>query len=77
MCPMQSDWFGVGDFGGSQFRNVDRSVVTKFLHVHPADYSTMKVQVLWKLWVYKCTMREAMLIYEQLQQKLTRGKRKR
>ncbi|KAJ4813012.1 RNA ligase isoform 1 [Rhynchospora pubera] len=49
MCPTQSDWFGVGDFGGSQFRNVDRSVLTKFLHVHPTDYSTMKLQELIRL----------------------------
>ncbi|KAF3330233.1 hypothetical protein FCM35_KLT05564 [Carex littledalei] len=49
MCPTQSDWFGVGDFSSSQFRNVDRSVLTKFLHVHPADYSTMKLQELIRL----------------------------
>ncbi|KAF3320443.1 hypothetical protein FCM35_KLT15139 [Carex littledalei] len=49
MCPTQSDWFGVGDFGASPFCNVDCLALTKFLHVHPSDYSTMKLQEMVRL----------------------------
>lgn len=38
-CPDHSDWYD------SHSRNADRSVLTKFLQVHPADYSTAKLQV--------------------------------
>jgi hypothetical protein len=44
MCPDHSDWFGTGGLD-AQSRNADRSVVTKFLQAHPADYATMKLQV--------------------------------
>lgn len=43
-CPDHSDWFGV-EAGGTHSRNADRSVLTKFLHAHPADFSTTKLQV--------------------------------
>jgi hypothetical protein len=44
MCPDHSDWFGNGGLD-AQSRNVDKSVVTKFLQAHPADYATKKLQV--------------------------------
>ncbi|PPR81393.1 hypothetical protein GOBAR_AA39324 [Gossypium barbadense] len=37
-CPDHSDWCD------SHSRNADRSVLTKFLQAHPADYSTAKLQ---------------------------------
>ncbi|WVZ03730.1 hypothetical protein V8G54_024536 [Vigna mungo] len=42
-CPSQLDWFGTH---GADYhsRNVDRSVLSKFLQAHPADYSTKKLQ---------------------------------
>ncbi|KAH9700796.1 tRNA ligase 1 [Citrus sinensis] len=43
-CPDHSDWFGV-EAGGTHSRNADRSVLTKFLHAHPADFSTTKLQL--------------------------------
>ncbi|KAJ3670139.1 hypothetical protein LUZ60_010463 [Juncus effusus] len=49
MCLNDSDWFGVGEFGSSQFKNMDKSVLTKFLNSHPADYSTMKLQEMMRL----------------------------
>ncbi|GAB4854981.1 hypothetical protein Ancab_023568 [Ancistrocladus abbreviatus] len=47
-CPDYADWFGkeAGDFHS---RNVDRSVLTKFLQAHPADNSTAKLQELIRL----------------------------
>ncbi|CAN1281665.1 tRNA ligase 1 [Linum perenne] len=42
-CPNSVDWFGI-DSSEAHSRNADRSVVTKFLQAHPADYSTTKVQ---------------------------------
>ncbi|KAK7404678.1 hypothetical protein VNO78_05634 [Psophocarpus tetragonolobus] len=42
-CPDYSDWFGTGG-GDYHSRNVDRSVLSKFLQSHPADYSTKKLQ---------------------------------
>jgi len=44
MCPDHSDWFGNGGLD-AQSRNADKSVVTKFLQAHPADYATKKLQV--------------------------------
>ncbi|KAG1368834.1 tRNA ligase 1 [Cocos nucifera] len=44
MCPDYSDWFGNGDVGVYS-RNADRSVLSKFLQAHPADYATVKLQV--------------------------------
>lgn len=43
-CPDYSDWYGT-DGADIHSRNVDRSVVSKFLQAHPADYSTKKLQV--------------------------------
>lgn len=48
MCPDHSDWFGTGGLD-AQSRNADRSVVTKFLQAHPADYATMKLQEMIRL----------------------------
>ncbi|KAK9124336.1 hypothetical protein Sjap_013938 [Stephania japonica] len=42
-CPYHSDWFGDGS-GDAHSRSADKSVVSKFLQAHPADYSTTKVQ---------------------------------
>ncbi|CAJ1979353.1 unnamed protein product [Sphenostylis stenocarpa] len=42
-CPGYSDWFGT-DGADYHSRNVDRSVLSKFLQAHPADYSTKKLQ---------------------------------
>ncbi|CAL1403373.1 unnamed protein product [Linum trigynum] len=42
-CPDSVDWFGI-DSRETHSRNADRSVVTKFLQAHPADYATTKVQ---------------------------------
>lgn len=47
-CPDNSDWFGV-EGGGTHSRNADRSVVSKFLQAHPADYSTKKLQEMVRL----------------------------
>jgi hypothetical protein len=44
-CPNYTDWF-VKEGGDAHSRNDDRSVVSKFLQSHPADYSTTKLQVL-------------------------------
>ena len=43
-CPNYVDWFRNGSVG-SHSRNADRSVVSNFLLAHPADFSTMKLQV--------------------------------
>ncbi|KAF6134722.1 hypothetical protein GIB67_002123 [Kingdonia uniflora] len=42
-CPDYSEWLGTGS-GDAHSRNVDRSVVSKFIQAHPADYSTTKFQ---------------------------------
>ncbi|KAI3893597.1 hypothetical protein MKW92_052267 [Papaver armeniacum] len=42
-CPNFVDWFGDGS-GDANVRNVDRSVVSKFLQAHPSDYATTKLQ---------------------------------
>ncbi|CAN1281672.1 tRNA ligase 1 [Linum perenne] len=47
-CPNSVDWFGI-DSSEAHSRNADRSVVTKFLQAHPADYSTTKVQEIIRL----------------------------
>ncbi|PKA45602.1 hypothetical protein AXF42_Ash010941 [Apostasia shenzhenica] len=47
ICPDQSDWFGDGGIAHS--RNADRSVLSKFLQAHPADYSTTKLQEMIRL----------------------------
>jgi len=43
-CPDHVDWLG-REAGDAHSRIADRSVVTKFLQAHPADYSTRKLQV--------------------------------
>ncbi|XP_026662373.2 tRNA ligase 1 isoform X2 [Phoenix dactylifera] len=48
MCPDYSDWFGNGDVGVLS-RNADRSVLSKFLQAHPADYATVKLQEMIRL----------------------------
>uniref|UniRef100_A0A7N1A6Z7 tRNA ligase phosphodiesterase domain-containing protein n=1 Tax=Kalanchoe fedtschenkoi TaxID=63787 RepID=A0A7N1A6Z7_KALFE len=45
--PDQSDWFGIE--GHSQPKNADRSVASKFLQAHPADYTTSKLQEMIRL----------------------------
>jgi hypothetical protein len=35
----------VDTFLDAQFKNADKSVVTKFLQAHPTDYATKKLQV--------------------------------
>ncbi|XP_048233703.1 tRNA ligase 1-like isoform X2 [Ricinus communis] len=47
-CPDHTDWFGI-DGGDTHSRNADRSVVTKFLQAHPADFSTTKFQEMIRL----------------------------
>ncbi|KAM3202312.1 tRNA ligase 1 [Capsicum annuum] len=47
-CPNYLDWFGDDD-SGSHSRNADRSVVSKFLQSHPADFSTRKLQEMVRL----------------------------
>lgn len=44
-CPNYLDWFG-NEGSEPHSRNADRSVLTKFLQAHPADFSTRKLQVL-------------------------------
>lgn len=48
MCPDHSDWFGNNGLD-AQFRNADKSVVTKFLQAHPTDYATKKLQEMIRL----------------------------
>uniref|UniRef100_A0A1D1ZEG4 Glutamate-ammonia-ligase adenylyltransferase n=2 Tax=Anthurium amnicola TaxID=1678845 RepID=A0A1D1ZEG4_9ARAE len=48
MCPDNSDWFGSGTIAAHS-RNVDRSVLSKFLQAHPADFSTAKLQEMVRL----------------------------
>ncbi|RDY09341.1 tRNA ligase 1, partial [Mucuna pruriens] len=47
-CPDYSDWFGT-DAADFHSRNADRSVLSKFLQAHPADYSTKKLQEMVRL----------------------------
>ncbi|XP_021746101.1 tRNA ligase 1-like [Chenopodium quinoa] len=47
-CPSFVDWLGKEE-GGDHSRNADRSVLTKFLQAHPADYSTRKLQEMIRL----------------------------
>lgn len=47
-CPDYADWFGT-DAADIQSRNADKSVLSKFLQAHPADYSTKKLQELVRL----------------------------
>ncbi|XP_061359038.1 tRNA ligase 1 isoform X2 [Gastrolobium bilobum] len=47
-CPDYSDWFGT-DAADFHSRNADRSVLSKFLQTHPADYSTKKLQEMVRL----------------------------
>lgn len=42
-CPDHSDWLGTGA-GDAHSRNADKSVLSKFLQSHPADFSTTKLQ---------------------------------
>jgi hypothetical protein len=44
-CPNYTDWF-VKEGGEAHSRDADRTVVSKILQSHPADYSTTKLQVL-------------------------------
>ncbi|KAM1115802.1 hypothetical protein TB2_006308 [Malus domestica] len=47
-CPDHSDWFGVGA-GDDHSRNADKSVLSKLLQSHPADFSTTKLQEMIRL----------------------------
>ncbi|KAK7257736.1 hypothetical protein RIF29_31930 [Crotalaria pallida] len=47
-CPDYSDWFG-SEAADLHSRNADRSVLSKFLQTHPADYSTKKLQEIVRL----------------------------
>ncbi|KAL4189279.1 hypothetical protein AMTRI_Chr08g206200 [Amborella trichopoda] len=47
-CPDQSDWFGDGD-ANNHSRNADRSVLSKFLQAHPADFATLKLEEMIRL----------------------------
>ncbi|KAK9279399.1 hypothetical protein L1049_013078 [Liquidambar formosana] len=47
-CPNYVDWFG-NEAGDVHSRNADRSVLSKFLEAHPADYSTTKLQEMMRL----------------------------
>lgn len=44
-CPNHLDWLGVS----AHSRNADRSVLKFFLHAHPTDYSTVKLQEMVRL----------------------------
>lgn len=48
ICPDFSDWFGNESFGGIS-RNADRSVLSKFIQAHPADFATVKLQEMIRL----------------------------
>ncbi|XP_075635217.1 tRNA ligase 1 isoform X2 [Castanea sativa] len=48
-CPDYSDWFGDEKAGDTHSRNADKSVLSKFLQSHPADYSTAKLQEMMRL----------------------------
>ncbi|XP_048324076.2 tRNA ligase 1 isoform X1 [Ziziphus jujuba] len=47
-CPDYSDWFG-NEVGDAHSRNADRSVLSKFLQSHPADFATTKLQEMVRL----------------------------
>ncbi|XP_073022278.1 LOW QUALITY PROTEIN: tRNA ligase 1-like [Primulina eburnea] len=47
-CPNHLDWFG-HEVSQSHSRNVDRSVLSKFLQSRPADFSTAKLQEMVRL----------------------------
>ncbi|KAL2328655.1 hypothetical protein Fmac_022082 [Flemingia macrophylla] len=47
-CPDYTDWFGT-DASDYHSRNADRSVLSKFLQAHPANYSTKKLQEMVRL----------------------------
>ncbi|KDP44108.1 hypothetical protein JCGZ_05575 [Jatropha curcas] len=47
-CPDKSDWFGIEGVD-IHSRNADRSVVSKFLQAHPADFATSKLQEMIRL----------------------------
>ncbi|XP_062082011.1 tRNA ligase 1 [Humulus lupulus] len=47
-CPDHSDWLG-SDAGDAHSRSADKSVVSKFLQSHPADFSTTKLQEIIRL----------------------------
>ncbi|KAM2507341.1 hypothetical protein ACFX1W_029675 [Malus domestica] len=47
-CPDQLDWLGIGA-GDDYSRNADKSVVSKLLQSHPADFSTTKLQEMIRL----------------------------
>ncbi|XP_059626746.1 tRNA ligase 1 [Cornus florida] len=47
-CPDYLDWFG-DETADVESRNVDRSVLSKFLQAHPADFSTTKFQEMIRL----------------------------
>ncbi|XWS52709.1 hypothetical protein CRYUN_Cryun11dG0094100 [Craigia yunnanensis] len=47
-CPDHSDWYD------AHSRNAERSVLSKFLQAHPADYSTTKLQEMIRLMRGKC-----------------------
>lgn len=47
-CPDHSDWLG-NEAGDTQSRKPDKSVLTKFLQCHPADFSTTKLQEMIRL----------------------------
>ncbi|KAA8544005.1 hypothetical protein F0562_021818 [Nyssa sinensis] len=47
-CPDYLDWFG-NEATDVHSRNADRSVLSKFLQAHPADYSTTKLQEMIRL----------------------------
>ncbi|KAJ1381716.1 hypothetical protein SESBI_44901 [Sesbania bispinosa] len=47
-CPDYSDWFGT-DAADFHSKYADRSVLSKFLQAHPADYSTKKLQEIVRL----------------------------
>nr|DAD27929.1 TPA_asm: hypothetical protein HUJ06_029397 [Nelumbo nucifera] len=47
-CPAYSDWFG-NRKGDVHSRNADRSILSKFLQAHPADFATTKLQEMIRL----------------------------
>ncbi|GLU19032.1 hypothetical protein SLE2022_353020 [Rubroshorea leprosula] len=47
-CPDHLDWYG-NESGDAHSRNADRSVLSKFLQSHPADFSTTKLQEMIRL----------------------------
>ncbi|KAK6926834.1 tRNA ligase, phosphodiesterase, partial [Dillenia turbinata] len=47
-CPTVVDWFG-DEANNGHSRNADRSVVSKFLQAHPADFTTTKLQEMIRL----------------------------